>query len=109
MNALKREYPTRVGIALGSNLGNRLEQFRAGLEALRLRGDIQLLNQAAVYETDPVDCPPGSQAFLNTVIEVESSLDAHALHQVLQQISKRHWAGLRSANATRHVLWIWTF
>jgi 2-amino-4-hydroxy-6-hydroxymethyldihydropteridine diphosphokinase len=86
MNTLKREHPTCFGIALGSNLGNRLEQFRVGLEALLLRGDIQLLSKAAVYETDPVDCPPGSQAFLNTVIEVESSLDAHALHQVLQQI-----------------------
>lgn len=76
----------RFGIALGSNLGDRLGHFRAGLNALLLRDDIELLSKASIYETDPVDCPPGSQAFLNTVIEVESSLDAHALHQMLQGI-----------------------
>ena len=86
MNTLKREHPTCFGIALGSNLGDRLRQFHAGVEALLLSDDIQLLSKAPVYETDPVDCPPGSQAFLNTVIEVKSSLDAHALHQVLQHI-----------------------
>ena len=78
--------PTCFGIALGSNLGDRLGQFRAGLEALLMSNDIRLLSKAPVYETEPVDCPPGSQAFLNTVVEVESSLDAHALHRVLQGI-----------------------
>ena len=76
----------RFGIALGSNLGDRLGFFRAGLTSLLANDNILLLSKAAVYETDPVDCPPGSQAFLNTVIEVDSSLTAHALHQVLQGI-----------------------
>ena len=87
MNTLKREHQTRFGIALGSNLGDRLNHFRTGLKALLHHvDDIKLIDLAPVYETDPIDCPPGSQAFLNTVVEVQTCLDAHALHRVLQGI-----------------------
>lgn len=88
MTTPKREHPTCYGIAMGSNLGDRLEQFRVGLRSLLAVEGVRLLKKAPVYETDPVDCPPGSQAFLNTVIEVESVLEPHALHEVLQGIEK---------------------
>lgn len=79
--------PVCYGIALGSNLGDRLENFRIAVKALlHLVGDLRLIEIAPVYETAPVDCPPGSQAFLNTVIEVQTSLEPRALHQVLQEI-----------------------
>ena len=69
----------RVGIGLGSNLGDRLgnlQQARALIRALpgivptrQPDGQAACLS-APVYETDPVDCPPGSAPFLNTVIEI---------------------------------------
>ena len=63
--------PHRVGIALGSNLGDRLENLRAARDLL---ADIAVpgepVLEAAIYETAPVGCPEGSPDFYNTVIEV---------------------------------------
>lgn len=60
-----------VGIALGSNLGDRksfLQQARDVLAELSYDGKIT--KQAAIYGSCPVDCPAGSGEFLNTVIEI---------------------------------------
>ena len=61
----------RAGIALGSNIGQRLANLQAAVEHLRRiarPGDALL--QAPVYQTAPVDCTAGSPDFYNTVIEI---------------------------------------
>ncbi|MEI6654016.1 MAG: 2-amino-4-hydroxy-6-hydroxymethyldihydropteridine diphosphokinase [Verrucomicrobiota bacterium] len=61
----------RAGIALGSNLGQRLANLQAAVEHLRRiarPGDALL--QAPVYQTAPVDCSAGSPDFHNTVVEI---------------------------------------
>lgn len=66
----------RVGIALGSNLGDRLANLRAARDhLLRLATGPATWLQAAVYQTAPVACPPGSPDFLNTVAELETGLE----------------------------------
>jgi 2-amino-4-hydroxy-6-hydroxymethyldihydropteridine diphosphokinase len=67
----------RVGIALGSNLGERAAHLDAAINALRnisTHGEPVLV--APVYETEPCCCPPGSPPFLNTVVEIEHRGDA---------------------------------
>lgn len=59
------------GIALGSNLGDRLENLRCAVRRL-VEANIRLTAAAPVYESAPVDCPDGSQNFLNTVIEIDA-------------------------------------
>src|SRR5436190_12897466 len=60
----------RVGVALGSNLGNRLLHMREGRKAIvNLEGVTTPVLSSGVYETDPVDCEPGAPKFLNAVIE----------------------------------------
>lgn len=54
-----------VIVALGSNLGNRGLNLRRAVEALR--GEITVVRVSSAWETDPVDCPPDSPAFLNAV------------------------------------------
>ena len=77
------------GIALGSNLGDRAENMRRGIELLMTRvPGIHLNASAPVYETEPVDCAPGTQAFLNTVIEVEADCLPHELHTHLKAIEQ---------------------
>lgn len=64
----------RAGIALGSNLGDRLANLRAACASLReiaTAGESVLT--APVYQTEPLLCPPGSPEFLNTVIEIHFS------------------------------------
>ncbi|NRB26683.1 MAG: 2-amino-4-hydroxy-6-hydroxymethyldihydropteridine diphosphokinase [Roseibacillus sp.] len=63
---------TRVGIALGSNLGDRLANLRAARDLLRaLTPDDVHFEQAPVYQSEPVNCPEGSPDFFNTVIELD--------------------------------------
>lgn len=61
----------RAGIALGSNLGDRLAHLRQAyrqLAALAIPGEECLT--ALIYQTEPKFCPPGSPEFLNTVVEI---------------------------------------
>jgi 2-amino-4-hydroxy-6-hydroxymethyldihydropteridine diphosphokinase len=61
----------RVGIALGSNLGDREAHLHAAIDALReisTPGEAVLV--APFYETEPWNCPLGSPPFLNTVVEI---------------------------------------
>jgi 2-amino-4-hydroxy-6-hydroxymethyldihydropteridine diphosphokinase len=65
----------RVGIALGSNLGDRMANLRAARSAIvHLVGDKNLL-ASPVYETEPIDCEPGAGKFLNAVLEIEYDND----------------------------------
>lgn len=73
----------RVGIALGSNLGDCAAQIAAAIQQLReiaTRGEAFL--EASLHRTAPLHCPPGSPDFLNTVVEIgfdgsETELLAH--------------------------------
>jgi 2-amino-4-hydroxy-6-hydroxymethyldihydropteridine diphosphokinase len=61
----------KVGLALGSNLGDRLKHLReARAYALNLSdGGWHLASP--LYETEPKNCPPNSPKFLNAVLEIE--------------------------------------
>ena len=62
----------RTGVALGSNVGDRLENLRAARRAIvDLAGVASPILSSAIYETDPVGCEPGMGKFLNAVIEFE--------------------------------------
>lgn len=60
-----------VGIALGSNLGDRTAELDAGIAFLRTLPGGDRLRESPRIETAPVDCPPGSPPFLNSVAEIE--------------------------------------
>src|ERR1700761_6836421 len=59
-----------VGIALGSNLGNREAELDAGIAYLRLIAYDHEVLEGPRIETEPDNCPPGSPSFLNTVAEI---------------------------------------
>lgn len=74
----------RAGIALGSNLGDRhafLNQAILNLKGLHEQGEFLA---SSFLETEPQDCPPGSPAFLNAVVELETSLTPLLLLDRLQ-------------------------
>jgi 2-amino-4-hydroxy-6-hydroxymethyldihydropteridine diphosphokinase len=61
----------RAGIALGSNLGDRLSLLRAAFARLReIATPGEPVLAARVYQTEPRFCPAGSPDFLNTVVEI---------------------------------------
>jgi 2-amino-4-hydroxy-6-hydroxymethyldihydropteridine diphosphokinase len=60
----------RAGVALGSNLGERLANLRnARKEIVAMKGALPPLRCSAIYETEPVDCEKGAAKFFNAVIE----------------------------------------
>jgi 2-amino-4-hydroxy-6-hydroxymethyldihydropteridine diphosphokinase len=60
----------RTAVALGSNLGDRLDNLRAARQQICDLTDFQPpVLSSAVYETDPVDCEPEAPRFLNAVVE----------------------------------------
>lgn len=78
------------GIALGSNLGDRLHHLQAAVQMiLRTVAGAQLRAAAPVYETDPVDCPEGSGSFYNTVIEISADVEPLALLREMRLIESR--------------------
>ena len=83
-------YPTApltdYGIALGSNLGDRLSHLHAALGGLAGLGELRAVS--AAYQTTPVDCTDDAPAFLNAVVELRSALDPAALMAAFRDIER---------------------
>jgi 2-amino-4-hydroxy-6-hydroxymethyldihydropteridine diphosphokinase len=70
----------RTAVALGSNLGDRLENLRAARRKILDLTNARLpVLSSAIYETAPVDCEPGAAKFLNAVVEFEYEGDPTTL------------------------------
>ena len=79
----------RIGVALGSNLGDRLANLRAARKAITdLTGAKGFVLESPVYETGPVGCEPGAGKFLNAVLEIEYNGDPTDLLQKLIRIEE---------------------
>jgi len=92
----------RFGIALGSNLGDRLQNILAARSLLAER--CRIVAAAPVYRSAPVDCAVGDPEFYNTVLEIETELDPEQLLRFTQSIEAQlgRTAKVR-ANAPREI------
>jgi 2-amino-4-hydroxy-6-hydroxymethyldihydropteridine diphosphokinase len=91
-----------LGIAIGTNLGDRLANMQRGVALLIQRARPDSISAGALYETDPVDCVPGTQAFYNSVIEIQTSCTPQELHAHLQAIEQAMGrAAVREKNSPR--------
>jgi 2-amino-4-hydroxy-6-hydroxymethyldihydropteridine diphosphokinase len=61
----------KVGLGLGSNLGERLRHLQQAKAYLLSLSREQWHVASPLYETEPVGCPPNSPQFLNAVLEIE--------------------------------------
>lgn len=79
----------RVGIALGSNVGDRMANIhkaRLALREIAVQGEAFLC--APIYQTEPRLCPPGSPDFYNTVVELSYHGSEGELLEVTQAMEK---------------------
>lgn len=86
-----------VVLALGSNLGDRLANLRAGLDVLLADGEITVTAVSPVYETAPAG-GPGQPEYLNAVVVARTALpapailrEAQAAEQALGRVRTVRW------------------
>jgi 2-amino-4-hydroxy-6-hydroxymethyldihydropteridine diphosphokinase len=66
-------------IAIGSNLGERLNNLQGAVNSLADTPEVWVTAVSPVYETAPVDAPEGSRDFLNAVVLADTTLSARTL------------------------------
>lgn len=88
-----------VLIALGSNLGDRRLHLRRAIDELAC--SVRIVRVSSVWETDPVDAPEGSGAFLNMVALGWTSRGAAELLNDLHAIEERMGRRRRRRNEPR--------
>jgi 2-amino-4-hydroxy-6-hydroxymethyldihydropteridine diphosphokinase len=75
----------RAWLGLGSNVGDRIANLRAGCEALEREG-VHIRARSHVYETEAQAGAVGQPDFLNACIEVETTLDPRELLATAKRI-----------------------
>lgn len=71
----------RAALALGSNLGDRLDYLQAAVDALTESPEIVPVAVSSVYETEPVGTRTDQPQFLNAVLIVDTSLPPRSLFE----------------------------
>lgn len=74
----------RCGLALGSNLGDRIQWLQWAV--LQLESRFGPAVRSPLYETAPVGCPEGSGMYVNGVIEITTDLEPLPLLRICQQL-----------------------
>ena len=75
---------TKAYLALGSNLGDRLEHLSQAVRLLDATGGVDVLRSSRIYETDPLG--PPQPAYLNAVIEVETTKSPRELLEACRAV-----------------------
>ena len=73
-------------IALGSNLGDRLDNLLAGVRAIAQTEGVDIVAVSQLYETAPVGGPDDQGAFLNAALLARTTVPADALLARLHEI-----------------------
>jgi 2-amino-4-hydroxy-6-hydroxymethyldihydropteridine diphosphokinase len=81
--------PRTALIALGSNLGNSVALIHAAFAALQGIA-VESIRRSSLWQTAPVDCPPGSPPFVNAAVALTPGADEtpESLLQKLQSLEK---------------------
>lgn len=91
--------PQRAVLALGANLGNRLETLQGAIDALEDTPGVRVREVSPVYETEPWGVDPGSQpSYFNAVVVLKTTLPpssllerAHAVEEAFHRVRDEHW------------------
>ncbi|MDW8339747.1 MAG: 2-amino-4-hydroxy-6-hydroxymethyldihydropteridine diphosphokinase [Thermoleophilia bacterium] len=78
----------RAYVGLGANLGERAETIRRALDLLAAAEGVDLVRVSALRETEPVGPVAEQPRFLNGAAEIETTLAAHELLELLLAIER---------------------
>ncbi|MFC7814434.1 MULTISPECIES: 2-amino-4-hydroxy-6-hydroxymethyldihydropteridine diphosphokinase [unclassified Streptomyces] len=91
--------PKRAVVALGANLGNRLETLQGAIDALEDTPGVRVKGVSPVYETEPWGVDPDSQpSYFNAVVILKTTLPpssllerAHAVEEAFHRVRDERW------------------
>lgn len=89
--------PVRCYIGLGSNIEDPVWQVQTALKELSKLNQCSLVKASSLYRSAPVG-PQDQPDFINAVVALDTTLEAHtlldqlqALEQSHRRVRKRHW------------------
>ena len=89
---------TECLIALGSNLGDRLENLRVGIEELSSIDGLHIVDVSKLYETAPVGGPDQQGPYLNAALTAATTIGAaellaqlHRVEAIRERERTIHW------------------
>jgi len=88
-----------VYLALGSNLGDRLQYIQKAAAQLEACG-LKIIKFSTVIETDPVGGLPQGK-YLNAVLKASSALSPEELHVITKSIERKLGRVKKTINAPR--------
>jgi len=89
----------RSFIGLGSNVGDRAENLRQAIRALKATPGMEVAQVSGIYETEPVG-GPAQPDYLNAVVEIDTQLGPRAIFEACMTIehalgrersTEEHW------------------
>jgi 2-amino-4-hydroxy-6-hydroxymethyldihydropteridine diphosphokinase len=86
---LKTQNSKLAFVALGSNLGNSRQIILDAMARLQTFSEEPIL-KSSLWQTSPVNCPPGSPMFLNAVVALVPQIDEtpESLLEKLRELEK---------------------
>ena len=84
----RREYKNTAIIAIGSNIGDKLENSRQGIAALESSGKLEIVCQSSFYLTEPVGYTD-QPWFINSVLMAHTNLAPLQLMQFLKKMERQ--------------------
>jgi 2-amino-4-hydroxy-6-hydroxymethyldihydropteridine diphosphokinase len=78
--------PVAAYIGLGANLGDAAQSVRDAIALLSDVPETRLIARSSLYTSAPIEA--GGDDFVNAVVRLDTSLDAHALLHQLQHIEQ---------------------
>ena len=76
-------------LALGSNLGDRIQQLQRAVFELSAIHDTRVTTVSRVYETPPIGGPPDQSAFYNAAVALETDLSPMVLLHHAQAMERK--------------------
>jgi 2-amino-4-hydroxy-6-hydroxymethyldihydropteridine diphosphokinase len=76
----------RAVIGLGGNLGDRIANLRAAVDAIDRTPGVRVVARSSVYETAPIG--PPQPAYLNAAIAIDTTLSPRALLEALLYVER---------------------
>lgn len=77
----------KVYLGLGSNVGDRLKFIESAIDRISELDGVEVTKKASIYETEPWGVKDQG-FFLNTAVEIETSLSPEELHKEIKNIEQ---------------------